>query len=126
MNIIGLDALVFGVDDIQAVPIACGLRPRRRATGRRRRLLEALDGTAIVIRRGDDARLPKAIGATPSLRETVYGVASSADLDAIADELGRDREVRRDADGVHCVERPSASPSPSRSVAGVRSRPRPT
>jgi hypothetical protein len=36
----------------------------RRATGRRRRRFEALDGTAIVIRRGDDARLPKAIGAT--------------------------------------------------------------
>ena len=66
---------------------------------------EALDGTAIIIRRGDDPSLPPALGPTPSLRETIYGVASTADLEAIVDELGRDREVRRDENGaLHSVD----------------------
>lgn len=59
MNIIGLDALVFGVDDIQAC--ADCLRDYGLAAielseegGR----FEALDGTAIIIRRHDDPALP--------------------------------------------------------------------
>lgn len=106
MNILGLDALIFGVDDIQASTdclIDYGLRAvESGADGGR---FEALDGTAIVIRRGDDPRLPKNFGATPSLRETVYGVAAASDLDAIEDELARDRQVTRDAQGVlHSVD----------------------
>ena len=100
MNILGLDALVFGVDDIQACADCLrdyGLDAvQLDGDGGR---FEALDGTSIIIRRGDDPGLPPALGPTPSLRETVYGVASSTDLAAIADELGRDREVRRDASG---------------------------
>ncbi|MDD2054443.1 VOC family protein [Pseudomonas putida] len=106
MNIIGLDALVFGVDDIQACSDCLrdyGLTPVGvDAQGGR---FEALDGTAIVIRDGNDPSLPPAIGPTPSLRETVYGVASAADLDAIGRELSRDRDVRVDAAGVlHSVD----------------------
>ncbi|WAH55776.1 VOC family protein [Pseudomonas silvicola] len=101
MNILGLDALVFGVDDIPACT-ACltdyGLTPVDvSAQGGR---FEALDGTAIVIRRADDPALPAGFGPSPSIRETVYGVARAADLDAIEDELGRDRAVTRGADGV--------------------------
>ncbi|WP_043310429.1 VOC family protein [Pseudomonas sp. ML96] len=101
MKIIGLDALVFGVDDIQACSDCLrdyGLKPSE--LSERGGRFEALDGTAIIIRRSDDSSLPPAMGPAPSLRETIYGVGSSLDLDAIADELGRDREVRRDADGV--------------------------
>jgi catechol 2,3-dioxygenase-like lactoylglutathione lyase family enzyme len=106
MNIIGLDALIFGVDDIQACTDCLrdyGLHPVGvDANGGR---FEALDGTAVIIRRADDASLPAAIGPGPSLRETVYGVASAADLDAIEDELGRDRLVTRDEQGaVHSVD----------------------
>lgn len=106
MNIIGLDALIFGVDDIQACTDCLrdyGLQPvdLNDQGGR----FEALDGTAIIIRRADDASLPAAIGPAPSIRETVYGVACAADLDAIADELGRDRQVTRDANGaLHSVD----------------------
>jgi catechol 2,3-dioxygenase-like lactoylglutathione lyase family enzyme len=106
MNIIGLDALIFGVDDIQACSDCLrdyGLTPVEvDAQGGR---FEALDGTSIIIRPADDAHLPPSIGPAPSLRETVYGVASAADLDAIAQELGRDREVSSDANGVlHSVD----------------------
>lgn len=100
MNIIGPDALVFGVDDVAA---CCqyltdyGLKPVdvSDAGGR----FDALDGTHIVVRHKDDASLPPAMGTASMLRKTVYGVADDATLSAIAEELGRDREVRRLADG---------------------------
>lgn len=106
MNIIGLDALIFGVDDIQACTHCLrdyGLQPIDADSEGGR--FEALDGTAVIIRRADDANLPAAIGPAPSIRETIYGVASVADLEAIADELGRDRLVTRGANGsVHSID----------------------
>lgn len=92
MNIIGPDALVFGVDDLAGCGqylIDYGLKPV--GDGR----YEALDGTAIVLKPADDASLPPAMGTASLLRETVYGVADEATLDAIEDELRRDREVSR-------------------------------
>lgn len=96
MNIIGPDALVFGVDDLPACRqylIDYGLKD----AGNDR--YEALDGTAVVLRAKDDATLPPAMGTASLLRETVYGVADVATLDAIEAELHRDREVSR-RDGV--------------------------
>ena len=100
MNIIGPDTLVFGVDDVAACNqylIDYGLLPiRHDATGGR---FEALDGTGIEIARKDDPGLPAALGTASMLRKTIYGVADSATLDAIAEELRRDRQVRRLAGG---------------------------
>ncbi|MCC7101410.1 MAG: VOC family protein [Rubrivivax sp.] len=96
MNIIGLDSLVFGVDDLAACAqylVDYGLRDA--GNGR----YEALDGTAVVIANESDTALPKAPASGCSLRKTVFGVADAATLDAIAEELGRDRPVRRLADG---------------------------
>lgn len=106
MNILGLDALVFGVDDLQACADCLrdyGLAAvHLDADGGH---FEALDGSAIIIRRPEDPNLPAAMGPAPSLRETIYGVASFTDLAAIEDELSRDREVRRDANGtLHTVD----------------------
>lgn len=106
MNILGLDALVFGVDDLQACADCLrdyGLRAvHLDANGG---YFESLDGSAVIIRRSDDPSLPTAIGPAPSLRETVYGVESSSDLAAIEDELSRDREVHRNGDGsLHTVD----------------------
>jgi catechol 2,3-dioxygenase-like lactoylglutathione lyase family enzyme len=100
MNIIGPDALIFGVDDVAACAqylTDYGLTPVDvNAEGGR---FEALDGTAIVIRRKDDERLPPPMQTSNLLRETVYGVTDAATLEAIAQELGKDREVTRRADG---------------------------
>lgn len=96
MNIIGPDALVFGVDDVAACAqylADYGLAPV--GNGR----FEALDGTAIVVADKHDASLPPAMDTASLLRKTIYGVADAKVLDAIAAELGRDREVRRLADG---------------------------
>ncbi len=92
MNIIGPDALVFGVDDLTA----CGqylsdYGLQHVGDGR----YEALDGTAVIIRPKDDASLPPDLGTASMLRETVYGVADEATLDAIETELRRDRDVVR-------------------------------
>lgn len=96
MNIIGPDALVFGVDDLPACRqylLDYGLSDAGDDH------FEALDGTAIVLRARDDATLPPPMDTASLLRETVYGVADAASLDAIETELRRDREVSR-RDGV--------------------------
>ena len=96
MNIIGPDALVFGVDDVEACAqyfTDYGLTPV--GDGR----FEALDGTAVVIKSGDDPTLPGPLATGSTLRKTVYGVADAGVLEAIAAELGSDREVRTLPDG---------------------------
>ena len=96
MNIIGPDALVFGVDDVDACAkylTAYGLDPV--GDGR----FEALDGTAIVIRHRGDASLPAAMETGNMLRQIVYGVADEATLGEIAAELARDRQIQRLAGG---------------------------
>lgn len=100
MNIIGPDALVFGVDDVGTCAkylTDYGLDPVSvDASGGR---FEALDGTAIVVRRRDDPSLPVPLDTNHMLRQTVYGVADQATVDAIGDELARDRQVKRLPDG---------------------------
>lgn len=96
MNIIGPDALLFGVDDIDASAqylTDYGLEPI--GNGR----FEALDGTAVIIAAKDDPSLPAPLKTGSMLRKTIYGVADQETLDAIADELGRDRDVKRLPDG---------------------------
>ena len=96
MNIIGPDALVFGVDDVAACSqylTDYGLAPA--GNGR----FEALDGTAVVIAHKDDPALPPGLGTASMLRKTVYGVGDAATLQAIAKELGRDRPVKHLPDG---------------------------
>jgi hypothetical protein len=101
MRIIGPDALMFGVDDVGACTqylTDYGLKPVGvDAQGGK---FEALDGTAIIVRRKDDPTLPRGFETANMLRETVYGVADASTLKAIETELARDREVRRTSDGV--------------------------
>ena len=100
MNIIGPDALLFGVDDVAACSqylVDYGLEQLAGEGGGQR--FEALDGTAIIVAHKDDPALPGSLGTASMLRKTIYGVADRQALDAIAAELGRDREVRRLADG---------------------------
>ncbi len=90
MNIIGPDSLVFGVDDVGACSeyfTDYGLSPAGNG------VFEALDGTSVIIRPRDDASLPAPLQTGSMLRKTVYGVADQSTLDAIVDELGKDRDV---------------------------------
>ena len=100
MALLGIETLIYGVDDLEA----ClkfyddfGLQSvERDAGGAVYRLPE---GSSFVIRRSDDPRLPPAFLNGPGPREIIWGVDSPAALEAIATELGRDREVRQDPDG---------------------------
>ena len=100
MNIVGLDALVFGVDDVAACTQYLsdyGLDPAHvNASGGR---FVSQDGSCVVIAHKDDASLPPALGAASMLRKTIYGVADTKTLELIATELGQDRAVRRLSDG---------------------------
>jgi catechol 2,3-dioxygenase-like lactoylglutathione lyase family enzyme len=91
MNIIGLDALVFAVDDLAGGAQYLRDYGLNDVGGGR---FEAMDGTAIVIVDEKDPSLPPPPNAGCRLRRTVMGVGSRADLDAIAAELKRDRQVR--------------------------------
>ncbi|MEQ5836535.1 VOC family protein [Marinobacter sp. NFXS9] len=100
MNIIGLDELVFGVEDVAGCTqflTDYGLTPVdvTDAGGR----FEALDGTAVVIAHQDDPALPEKTLPNCQLRKTVMAVASHDDLDAVANELSKDRDVKRLQDG---------------------------
>jgi catechol 2,3-dioxygenase-like lactoylglutathione lyase family enzyme len=100
MNIIGLDTLVFGVDDVASCArylTDYGLTPVRltEAGG----TFEALDGTSVTLRHKDDATLPPPLGTASLLRKTTYGVVDAAALAAVGAELRKDREVRNLADG---------------------------
>ena len=96
MKIVGLDALIFGVDDVRLLrafsltTVSPG-RTHQPNGGR----FEALDGTAAVIAREDNPALPSPPAPGCRLRKTVMGVADVATLEAISAELRRDREVRR-------------------------------
>ena len=91
MNITGLDALVFGVDDVPACSqylLDYGL------TSVGGGCFEAVDGTGVQILQRDDPSLPPPLPTKTMLRKTVYRVADTDTIAAIAAELGRDREVR--------------------------------
>ena len=100
MKIVGLNALVFGVDDVAAchqylTDYGLGAASTSAQGGR----FEAMDGSAVVIAHKDDATLPPPLGTASMLRKTIYGVTDAAALEAIATELGKDRVVRRLPDG---------------------------
>lgn len=106
MNIVGLDSLLFGVEDVDACARYLddyGLLQVELSAGGGR--YEAQDGSAIVFRKSTDCALPPTSLPSPNIRETVYGVADEASLMRIADELSRDREVRLLDDGsIHSVD----------------------
>ena len=100
MNITGLEALFFGVDDVQACTTYLtdyGLEAVNvDAQGGR---FHAQDGSFIHIAHKTDTSLPPPMETTSMLRKTVYGVADLASLEAIGAELAKDRTVRQLPDG---------------------------
>ncbi|OFC70321.1 VOC family protein [Alteromonas confluentis] len=96
MNIIGPDLLIFGVDDVEACKQFALDYGLTQASEHR---FVALDGTGIDIYSKDDSCLPAPLETGSSIRKTIYGVADTATVDAIYDELSKDREVKRLDDG---------------------------
>jgi catechol 2,3-dioxygenase-like lactoylglutathione lyase family enzyme len=100
MKISRIESLVYGVEDVDA-----GIRYfedwglqgiERGARGADFRLPS---GQSILVRAATDVALPAAPDGGSTLRETVWGVDDAASLERIAAELGRDRDVKVDAQG---------------------------
>src|SRR3954471_16511189 len=98
---IGIDSIVYGIEDMDLCHRFFddwGLRTVKR--GGDESVLETRQGPRIVLRNLNaadfslPAREPGSI-----VREVVWGVASKQNLDIVAEELARDRTVKRSADG---------------------------
>ena len=100
MALLGIESLIYGVDDLETslkFYDDFGLeRVEQDAGGAVYRLPE---GSSLVIRAKDDPRLPPPFLNGPGPREVIWGVDNDATLERVAAELGRDRSVHRDADG---------------------------
>src|SRR4029453_17393507 len=85
---LGIAEIVYGADDFDACRgffTDWGLAIKRDdAQGLD---FETLNGCRVLVRRIDDATLPPAIEAGPTLREVVWGVDSQASLDHLADAI---------------------------------------
>jgi len=96
MNITGLNRLVFGAENLAAATqslIDYGLKDVGNGH------FEALDGTGVQVLAKDDPSLPPALETGSQIRKTVYAVADEATMQAIYDELSKDREVKKLDDG---------------------------
>ena len=100
MAIVGIASLIYGVDD---VPLCTrffddfGL-PLAHADENESRF-ELAEGSSVVLRSVQDARVPGSAIADTGVHETILGVSSAEALEALVERVGEDREVRRDADG---------------------------
>ena len=100
MNVTTIDAVTYGVEDLAEAKnfwtdFGLALVEERRD----RLLFRSLDQSDVEIKLATDPSLPPPIEDGPGVRESIFGVRARADLDAIAAELAKDRDVRRDADG---------------------------
>jgi catechol 2,3-dioxygenase-like lactoylglutathione lyase family enzyme len=110
MGIERIEELVYGVDDLEACARFYedyGLEPVEAAEDHV--TLRTLVNQRIKLRRADDPGLPAApqpaAGNGAAFREVVWGVDTGEALDAIADNLAADRELREDAEGtIHTVD----------------------
>jgi catechol 2,3-dioxygenase-like lactoylglutathione lyase family enzyme len=99
MNVTNLDSVTFGVADFDVCRRFWTDFGLRESTVDGAPQFSCKNGATVVLRPADDESLPPAVEPGNTLREATFGVRDADDLAAIAAELGRDREVRRDADG---------------------------
>lgn len=94
MNITGPESLLMGVDDLAESRRFLSLYGLNELDhGTKGASFEALDGSGVELRLLDDPALPAANVPGPTLRASIWGVKEQADLDAIADELAKDRQI---------------------------------
>ena len=100
MAINGVDTLVYGVDDVdRSIQFFedFGLPLLKREAQRGTFRLD--EGSTVEIRPSNDPALPPSAIVGNGVREVIWGVDTAASLNALAADLGRDHELRRDSDG---------------------------
>jgi catechol 2,3-dioxygenase-like lactoylglutathione lyase family enzyme len=98
MDITGIESVVAGVADLAEARRffeIYGLAETEAEANKAR--FEATDGSSVVLRQLDHSSLPPA---DQGVQLAIWGVAGEAELERVAAELGRDRPVTRDADGM--------------------------
>ncbi|MEZ5897191.1 MAG: VOC family protein [Parvularculaceae bacterium] len=94
MNITGPEGLLMATDDLMNSHRFLTLYGLRETHSDDKSLrFEALDGSGVEVRLLDDPELPPANIGGPTLRASIWGVRELADLEAIAEELSKDRQV---------------------------------
>jgi catechol 2,3-dioxygenase-like lactoylglutathione lyase family enzyme len=105
MAILGIDTLVYGVEDIETSTRFFedfGLRLVESSAEESR--FELPEGSMVVLRPLGHPSLPQSTIEGPGVREVIWGVDSAQSVEALARGLGTDRTIQRDDDGtVHFV-----------------------
>jgi catechol 2,3-dioxygenase-like lactoylglutathione lyase family enzyme len=106
MPIQRVESITFGVKDVErCIRYYDDLGLERVENGAAGATFRTLTNQLVEVRRADDPALPPTSESSSTLRFTVWGTDTAAGLEAIASELSRDREVRRDASGtLHTVD----------------------
>ncbi|MDG2032972.1 MAG: VOC family protein, partial [Rhodospirillales bacterium] len=106
MNLIGIEKLVYGVDDLdQCKQFWRDFGLSMIEDDDQHGLFACASRAKVEIRKNDDPSLPPPVVAEPTVRETVWAADSQATVNRIGDELSKDREVRVDGDGsIHAVD----------------------
>jgi catechol 2,3-dioxygenase-like lactoylglutathione lyase family enzyme len=84
MSVLGVQTIVYGVDDLDACTRFYddfGLQALRR--DQRGADFGLAEGSRVLLRRSDDPELPPAFAAGPGAREIIWGVDSAASLEAL-------------------------------------------
>ena len=100
MAILGIESLIYGVDDLESCSRFWndfGLTQVE--GGATESVFELPSGSKVVNRRRGDPRLAGAFADRPGVHETILGVDTAEALAALTRDLSRDRDVQRDADG---------------------------
>jgi len=102
----GIESVVFGAPDLRlARKLFSDWGLGRLSAGKSGAVFGTGVGSRVVVRPEDSPRLPPKIAAGCNFRELVWGVSDRKHLDAIAQELARDREVTREQDGsIHSMD----------------------
>ena len=106
MMLTGVDGVILGVEDLDAAGrFYQNFGLSRLEAGNTRTTFETLDRTSIDLRRVEDNGLPAPVTGGSTIREIIWAAPDQAAVDAIADELARDRTVVRDRDGtIHSID----------------------
>jgi hypothetical protein len=100
MAIIGIESLIYAVDDFEAsirffLDFGLRLSNSEESVG----IFVLPEGSRVIIRRRNDSGLSRSIIQGAGVHEVIWGVDSAEALEALAGDLAKDRVVRRDTDG---------------------------
>lgn len=107
MAILGVESVEFGVDDLERCTRFWqdfGLNPV--AQDAAESIFDVPSGSRIIVRKGDDPRLPPRNFPGNGIRRTIWGVDTAESLDRYAERLAARVDVQREADGTILFQTP--------------------